>query len=73
METDGVTSTVEFTCDSGYSIKGDTSVQCGSDGVWLSTFPECGKLGDMNMFHMQTHSLSKPTPFQNLVDPACKR
>ncbi|XP_060562326.1 CUB and sushi domain-containing protein 3-like, partial [Ruditapes philippinarum] len=41
METDGVTSTVEFTCDSGYSIKGDTSVQCGSDGVWLSTFPEC--------------------------------
>jgi hypothetical protein len=63
METDGVTSTVEFTCDSGYSIKGNTSVQCGSDGVWLSTFPECGKLGDWNKFQMQTHFLIKTNSF----------
>ena len=50
METDGVTSTVEFTCDSGYSIKGETSIQCDSNGVWLSAFPECGMLELSNCF-----------------------
>lgn len=44
IATNGSTSTAEFNCETGYSITGDTTIQCDSNGLWESTFPECGEL-----------------------------
>ncbi|XP_053399292.1 CUB and sushi domain-containing protein 3-like [Mercenaria mercenaria] len=48
MVTDGVQSTAEFTCNTGYSIKGETTVQCDSNGMWITSFPECVSCADLD-------------------------
>ena len=34
-------------CVSGYTIKGDSNLQCGSDGNWVGTFPICEGILDL--------------------------
>ena len=42
--TSGVITTVNFTCEKGYTLSGKTSLTCLTDGTWDQVTPTCGKL-----------------------------
>ncbi|KAH3840534.1 hypothetical protein DPMN_113984 [Dreissena polymorpha] len=42
IATNGVISSLEFTCKLGTSLKGQAEVTCRQNGTWETTFPECG-------------------------------
>ncbi len=35
--------TATYTCDTGYTLTGDTTRTCGSDGVWMPQAPICNR------------------------------
>ena len=42
MSTDGTTTSVELTCDTGSSMNGENILSCLPDGSWSNPFPICG-------------------------------
>ena len=38
----GSVSITTFTCDTGSTISGDITLECGPDGAWSSMIPDCG-------------------------------
>lgn len=42
VQTDGMTTFAFFTCYHGYYILGTAVLECGINGVWNETEPECG-------------------------------
>ena len=56
-----------FTCDSGCSLNGQSSLTCQSDGTWDFQTPNCGELQvclDRNLFSIQK-KLSKISRHKN--------
>ena len=43
MATDGMVTTVTFSCVAGYTLAGDGSLTCDQDGNWEGLLPICGK------------------------------
>ncbi|KAL4230224.1 Sushi [Mactra antiquata] len=41
MVTDGITTSITITCNTGYSIHGQSVIQCGTNGTWTEQLPEC--------------------------------
>ena len=46
-------------CVSGYTIKGDSNLQCGSDGNWVGTFPICEGILDLMYIWYGTSKVRK--------------
>ena len=44
LSTDGVMTLASFTCETGYTMSGDSSISCRSDGTWNVSQPLCSKL-----------------------------
>ena len=42
LSTDGVVTIAVFTCDIGSTINGSSTAECGTDGSWTVTAPQCG-------------------------------
>ena len=42
----GSQTTVTVTCDIGYSLEGQNTLTCDSNGSWTSTIPSCGNISD---------------------------
>lgn len=42
QSTDGFTTKAYFTCMTGYTISGSSTLSCGSDGRWDVQSPSCG-------------------------------
>ena len=36
-----VNTVATYTCDTGFTLNGDTTRTCGSDGVWSGSYPTC--------------------------------
>lgn len=41
--TNGTTTSVEYSCDVGFTMSGDRTSKCSSDGTWTMTSPTCCK------------------------------
>ena len=42
--TNGTTSTLNYSCTEGYTMKGSQILTCKEDGLWDIVSPQCGKL-----------------------------
>ena len=42
VSTDGVVTMAVFTCYIGSTINGSSTAECGTDGSWTVTVPQCG-------------------------------
>lgn len=43
LTSDGIVTSVTFTCDQGHTLKGTSAASCSSAGLWSEPQPECGK------------------------------
>ena len=46
--TDGVTTSIQFSCDTGFSLSGEATLACLDTGSWNGTSPTCGEF-DLKM------------------------
>lgn len=52
FETDGTVTRAHFTCDVGFTVKGDANPACLADGSWLTTETSCGIFIETDRWHM---------------------
>lgn len=48
--TDGTSTFANFSCDAGYTMDGQTVMQCRNDGTWNFNAPSCGRLLQNNIY-----------------------
>ena len=51
MATDGMVTTVTFSCMTGYTLIGDGSLTCDQNGNWENLLPTCGKYNYFMTIH----------------------
>ena len=55
IDTDGQTSTANFSCDTGYKIVGTDILICQTNGSWSDSSPICGKKEWFNIKDYDQH------------------
>ena len=43
LASDGMVTIAMFNCSDGYTLVGDATLRCNTDGNWNNAFPICGK------------------------------